>query len=636
MSAVVSASHLDEIDAMLLEHNPFSQPPFVTANNVWGKGFPDVETFNSHASDAVFKALEEIQSGKLSAASILITAQNGTGKSHIISRIRHRLQDLGGAFFILANKYDDLNQVKSGFQQLLAESLFNLGSQGVKQWQELATAMANDVMKAKNAQTTPIEAKNLVKRFEDTDDAGKTQKWVQELTKGFCKLKTVQDPDIIRAIFWTLSEEEAAYASNWLGGKELAQYKAHDLRLPIQNQSFDTVLQILSMVSEYNSLTICFDEMDSSAFNEDGLRKAQVIANLSKELFENLKRGVILSVMMPGIWQDQILKNMPKAVSEKMTTYTSPLDLEYLNESTTVDLVAFFLKDYYEAREIQPPHPVYPFNESQLRKIGNGKPTVQEVLKWCRENCKPIEDDKRIETNPVELAFLAEMNDDIKNSLDSSLLIADALLFTFSGLVGETIENVTIDQVTNAFGKKGGKEAYLNFKIVGQDGDKPLGIAVSIIQEDSGHLLAAALRKLLAPEKFGLTRGCLVRSPEKPVSRYTKTTYLEPLAKQGGEFVKLYANEIKPLFAIKMVRDKAESDYKVSDEQIQQFIKEFGEKYQLGKFNPLICEILSDPSYQAPQDLIDEPEVDESAVLINQSAMDDEIEDPEALVGLSE
>jgi hypothetical protein len=641
MPAVVTASRLDEINEILLEHNPFSQPPFVTANNVWGKGFPDVEGLNSHASDAVFKALEEIQAGKLSTASILITAQDGTGKSHVISRIRHHLQDVGGAFFILANKFSDLNQVKSGFQLLLAESLANIGSQGVKQWQELATAMTNDVRKAQKPEAATVEAKDLVKWFENEDE-GKLQKLIQTLTKGFCKLTTVQDPDIIRAIFWTLSDEQSAYASNWLGGKEIAQYKANELRLPTQSQSFDTVLQILDTISEYNSLAICFDEMDLAEFNEAGLRKAQVISNLVKELVENLKRGVILSVMMPGIWKDQIQANMPAAISTKMTTYTSPLDLQYLDGSTTVELVSFFLQDYYEARDITPPHRVYPFDESKLREIGSGKPTVREVLKWCRENCRPIvnqPDRTKLlppppETDPVELAFLAEMGDDFTNSLAESSLITDALLFSFSNLIGETVEGVTISDVTTAFGKRGGKEPYLSFKIIGQDGDKALGIAVSVVQEDSGKFLGAALKKLLAPARFGLTRGCLVRSPEKPVSRHLKTRYLEPLAQKGGEFVKLYACEIKPLFALKMVRDKAASDYKVSDEEIQQFIKGYGKQYQLGKFNPMLCEILSDPSYQTPQDLIDEPEVAESALESNQAAMDDETDDSDVLAGL--
>jgi hypothetical protein len=629
MSAVLS-HNLDDINAMLLEHSPFSQPPFVTANNVWGKSFPDVEGLNAHASDAVFKALEEIRSGQVSTASILITAQDGTGKSHIISRIRHRLQNLGGALFILANKFSDLNQVKPGFQQLVSESLFNIGSQGVKQWQELAAAMANDVLKARNPQMIPIEAKDFVKRFEEDDnDEGKVQRLVQSLTKGFCRLRTAQDPDIIRAIFWTLSDDEAAYASNWLAGKDLAQYKANELRLPTQNQSFDTVLQILNRVSEYNSLVICFDEMDLAEFNDAGLRKAQVISNLVKELVENLSSGVILSVMMPGVWKDHIQAHMPAAVSTKMTTYAAPLDLQYLDASTTVDLVAFFLRDYYEARNITPPHRVYPFNESALRAIGSGKPTIREALKWCRENCKPISDDPIIETDPVELAFLAEMGDDFTTSLDSSSLIADALLFNLSHLIGATIGDIKIDDVTTSFGKKGKKEAYLNFKITGQDKGNPVGIAVSVNQ-DSGRSLAATVKRLLTPENFGVTRGCLVRSPEKPISAHIKTTYLDPLAEQGGEFVKLHTHEIQPLLALKMVRDKAESDYKVTDDQIKDFIQQYGEKYQLGKSNLLLCEILSDPSYQAPSDLIDEPEVDESFV----SEFQDEADDSEDLTGL--
>jgi hypothetical protein len=640
----VSIVNIDEINAIILEHNPFSQPPFVTANNVWGKGFPDVESLNSHASDAVFKALEEVQARKLSAASLLITAQDGTGKSHVISRIRHRLQDLGGALFILANKFSDLNQVKPGFQQLVAESLFNIGSQGVKQWQELATAMANDVLRAKNPNTTPFEPKDLVKRFEDSADDEKNQKQVKVLTKEFCKLKTIQDPAIVQAIFWTLSDEEAAYASNWLGGGELAQYKANDLRLPAQNQSFNTVLQILNIISEYNSLIICFDEMDIADFNDAGLRKAQVIANLVKELVENLKRGVILSVMMPGVWKNEVQLNMPAAVSTKMATYTSPLDLQYLNAAKTVELVSFFLKDYYESRAIIPPHPVYPFNENQLQVIGEGSPTVREILKWCRENCKPLVKETLekhfspiSEESPVELAFLAEMADDHTSSLDNSFLIAGALLFSFMGLIGETIEGIIISDVTNAFGKRGGKEQYLNFKITGKDRIKPLGIAVSVVQENSGRFIAGALKKLLTPEKFGLTRGCLVRSPDRPISHHIKSVYLESLASQGGEFVKLNLHDIKPLLALKMVREKSESDYKVSREQIQEFIQQYGEKYQLGKFNPLICEILSDPSYQVPQNLVDEPEADELFVLEKQQVIDEsEVDDSDILDELIE
>jgi hypothetical protein len=244
----------------------------------------------------------------------------------------------------------------------------------------------------------------------------------------------VKDPDVVRSILWTLVEDESAYASNWLGGKEIAQYKANDLRLPVQSQSFDTTLQILELISEYNSLVLCFDELDLAAFNDGGQRKAQVIANLVKELVENLNRGVILSVMMPGTWKEEIVDKLPPAVAGKMTMFGDPLDLQYLNSDTAVDLVSLFLKDYYDARNLVPPHPVYPFDEGQIRAIGREKPTVRDVLKWCKEHCRPgisspLEPSGKIpdqvsSIEAVEVALGVELGDDIFSNLDDNQFIA--------------------------------------------------------------------------------------------------------------------------------------------------------------------------------------------------------------------
>jgi len=604
MNDTLAPSELSEINAVLQNHNPFSQPPFVNANNVWGKGFPDVEPLNAHASDAVFQALEDIRAGRYSTTSILVTAQDGTGKTHIISRIRHRLQVQGGALFVFANKFNDLNQFKQGFQQILADSLSNIGSQGVKQWQELAAAMANEA--AKSLGLAIMAPKDFVKRFENSDEE-QDIKWVNQLTKAFCRNKNIQDPDIVRAIFWTLSDDEVSYASNWLAGKELAQFKANELRLPNQNQSFDAVLQILALISEYNELVICFDELDILEFNDAGLHKSQVIANLVKELVENLNRGVVLTVMMPGTWKDRVASVLPGGVSSKMKTYSEPYDLKYLDPDSTTELVAFFLKEYYDARGLVPPHPIYPFDEEQLKVIGQGRPTVREVLKWCRENCitplAPID--------PVEFAFTTELDGEFASCLDDNYLLADALLFNFQRLIGETIEHVTLKEITTGVGKRGGKDDYLNFKLLGEESGKKVSIGVAVLQYDGGKALGAGFKRLLDTEnRFDLTRGCLVRSKTKPMNSRFKNIYLQPLIEKGGEFVELKQEEIKPLLALRMVYQKRESDYKITEDQISNFISEKGADYNLGVYNPLILEILSDPSYQVPniQDEADEPE----------------------------
>jgi hypothetical protein len=611
-------SSLEDINSALQNQNPFSQPPFVNANNVWGKNFPDVETLNAHASDAVFQALEQIRAGHYSTTSILITAQNGTGKTHIISRIRHRLQVQGGALFVFANKYGDLNQIKSGFQQILADSLRNIGSQGVMQWQEVATAMANQALKVAVPQIQVFTPKNLVKKFQSWSQE-QVNKWVNQLPAAFCKTKDVSDPDIVRAIFWTLSDEQALYAVNWLAGKELSQYKANELRLPNQRQSFDAVLQILDLISEYNELVICFDELDSPEFSDAGLHKSQVVAGLVKELFENLNRGVILTVMMPGTWNERV-KKLPGGVWSKMSAQGNPLDLKYLDGDSIIELVTFSLKEYYEAKGLVPPHPIYPFDENQLRDIGKEKPTVREVLQWCRDNCKPPIPGVIINppetSDPVELAFTKELEEDFAGYLDNNFLLADALLFGFQTLIGQTVERVTIQQVTDKVKKRGGKDQYLNLKVIGKEDGKDVSIGVAVLQYDGGRALGAGLKRLIDENgAFSLTRGCLVRSQHKKLNSHFKKTYLEPLINQkGGEFVDLKEEEIKPLIAIRAVYQKREVDYGLSEEQIYQFIAQKGIEKKLGASNPLLTEILSDPSYQIPV-IEEEPEAsDESTI----------------------
>jgi len=89
-----NVSPIDIVNASISAYNPFINAGIVKEQDVWGKGFPDVPTLNAHASDTVFQAIELVRSSQSSqekVTSIAITAQQGVGKTHILSRIRHQL-----------------------------------------------------------------------------------------------------------------------------------------------------------------------------------------------------------------------------------------------------------------------------------------------------------------------------------------------------------------------------------------------------------------------------------------------------------------------------------------------------------------------------------------------------------------
>ncbi|MGK7891447.1 MAG: hypothetical protein AB4042_19125 [Leptolyngbyaceae cyanobacterium] len=622
-------SPIEAINQALAAENPF-KPPFVGANNIWGDDFPDLEIINAHASNAIFKALDEIRQGHYKSTSLVIEAENGTGKTHIIGRVRHHLKKQGGALFIFANHFDNLNDIKSSFQKLLANSLNQVGHQQVTQWQELATNIVNACT---NKTFKPQE---LLKRFESFDQQDTTAINIEKVVKKFKQNHKIKDPDICKAILWTLSGDQADYACKWLGGFELSQYKANELHLPSQNCSFYATLQVLELISKFNELVICFDELDVlDKYNDSGLHVSQVIASFEKELFENLNRGVILTVILPNTWRDKV-KQLPKSVVDKMTaTGGRPYQLEYPNEQTTVSLVSFLLKIFYDKHELIPPNSLYPFDEKDCKLLAQEKLPVRRILKWCQENCQSkitqsqekspqSEAQLKVDTPPVNDAhpvtegFQLQMQNKIDPYLDDTGIIADALFFSIDCLKGQKIEGIEIQGVTREVTKKGGSDKYINFNILGKENGKEVSIGVAVLQADGGNALAAGFRRLLNERnKFGFTftRACLIRSTQKSIGKNLKKKYIEPFFHENnGNSADLTSTKIQPLFAIKNVYDRRESDYELKSEQIFDFITQSKPEDFLGVNNPLIREILSAPSHQVPE-TGDEPEVKQKSPL---------------------
>lgn len=165
-------------------------------------------------------------------------------------------------------------------------------------------------------------------------------------------------------------------------------------------------------------------------------------------------------------------------------------------------------------------------------------------------------------------------------------------------MIGRTVEGVKIDSVETIEAKKA-DQGFINFKIVGNAGKEKIGVCV--LQQSGGKYVGAVLKRLIEYEKFDLTRGCLVRSKKISRGAAVPRECLRILLKEkGGEWVMLQSQDIIPLLAISFV-DNCES-YELSKEHVIDFIHH----QQLAINNPLIREILSDPSGQEPVNLTDD------------------------------
>ncbi|BAY27967.1 hypothetical protein NIES2100_77940 [Calothrix sp. NIES-2100] len=609
------------IDELIRTQNPFAGHIVVRPQQIWGKSFPDVPSINAHASNAVFEAVENIRKGKRETVGITITAEKGLGKSHIISRIRHRIQVEDGTLFVYMSKYDNLNQIKYQFLQTIASSLRAFGSKKVMQWQEIAAALINEV---KNWKYTPEQYISIYPSWLSKYSI----KAVDNLTELVLQIKPeITNPYIIKAILWTLSTVHANYATYWLSGLELTQAQAEAMGLPNHKnddkeaESLSMVRQILDITSHYRVPVICFDEVDIADISDTGFTAAQLIASLVKDLYNSLKRGVLLLAIYPATWNEQIrVLPQAEAVIDRLASEQSdrqPIELRHLNADDIVAVVRQWLQEFYQENQINPPHNLYPFDEVKLREMGRSKPTIRSILKWCADNFVTGVEPPLV--NPsVEACFQSELvniESSINELLEDEAEISYALWLAFNSLIGETLEGVTIEAI-----EKVPNQEYIDFKIIGNQ--KKVKIGVDVIQQAGGAYVTAALSKLIDYKKYHLTRGCLVRS--KKINRgavLAKTHLQKLLQKLGGEWVSLQAQDIKPLLAIALVYFNSKS-YDLTEEQVIDFIKQ----KKLAINNPLIREIISDPSGQEPDNLTD----DELPMRIPQS-----ISDPGDNVGLN-
>jgi len=607
-------SSIADLNKAIASQNPFDRSLIVRSNDIWKPSFPDVPSINAHVSDAIFQAVEQIRAGYRTVIGITIKAEKGQGKSHLISRIHHRLLDEAGSFFVYMSDvdYGNLNRVNANFLNTLSSSLKQSGNQGVMQWQELATALINEAL-GKN-----YIPQQLVKQFPGA--LAKNPRLVDTLTAKVLPIKpNIENPYLIQAILWTLSSDKVTFATNWLSGRSLAQTQADAMGLPNsteedkEGEAFHTVCQILDLIGDYRTLVIGFDELESLDRNEAGFTRAQVVALLVKDLYSKIKRGVLMTPMFEQTWRDQI-RALPQAESVTARMGEKIFDLKYLNSDDVVTLVSQWLKEFYDSKGLTPPYPVYPFDEGELRELGKEKLIVRKVLEECAKNWKVPGNPTPPPTaadplHQVELAFNKELNaleTTIEKYFDDSDILSEALYFGFLSVKGEILEGVQVEEIEKVK-TKAADRGYLHFRIRGKENGRSVKIVVAIVQESRATFVTAALKRLIQYQKFDMTRGCLVRSKDVKSNTVGKQCLDQLLSPElGGEFVKLTSEDIKPLLAIYFV-NKARTDYDVTEDQILDFIVQ----KKLATENYLICEILSDPSGQIPDGLVDEDEMAE-------------------------
>jgi hypothetical protein len=592
------------------DFNPFLRPGIVIGSN-----FPDFDKLNSHVSQQIIKSLRQVKG----TFSIAITGEVGLGKSHLYSRIYHQLSKNKEAFCIRINgdNIPSLDSVHYHFLQSLIDGLSHPRDSSVTDMQEIATAIFNKGMRSIK-KFTSLELLEYFDKFIRNEKGEIQQNSIDRIIRNVQQSKPylTDSSNLIRALLLTLSapqqkilKEEDDYllphARDWLRGDKIREDKAQIMKLPVQNlteedresESHNKALQLIRIITDYTSLVICFDELDSNKAGKFGFTVPEVMTDFIKTLHNNLDKIscknsiLLLSLWLPLTWRYKVENHKDSSIQDRVCSLSSlqrqPISLEkFLNEETALKLVAFWIEKLTDSQSTNPYHP---FDENEIREFAKYNPsTPRKLWQWCAANwpiidqplLDPIEKLKRIYQEFQAKEYLQLMNDDTS--------IVNALLFGLERIIDKKIENVLIKKINPTKSAN----AKFQFIIEGLENNQQVFIGVGVCQSNNARTVGAMLTRLMNYSKYNITRGCLVRSEDKKIKptaiafKNMQELVSPPL---NGKNVDLKYEEIKQLYDLEQVTNKANKidiDPRIVLEFVREKILE----------NQLIQEILSDPS----------------------------------------
>ncbi|MEE3717988.1 hypothetical protein V2H45_14705 [Tumidithrix elongata RA019] len=583
--------------------NPFRIKSIVTATEVWGAVQSEIPSLHLDAEKTILAAIRNIKDiGKVG---ILISADAGIGKSHLIHRVRENLESKGLGIFAYIPPITEPNRPDFHVRYHLVDSFTRQNNAGISQWEVIAARLIGTA-KAKNYSKYVELSDNIpslrefilmehkfMTHFEMMD-------FIEKLASEIAKPNRLKK-DFVKAVLLLLfeNEKEAKFADakegalSWLQGSDHEEgiTAAKLPRYPLDQQQGVSVSFIseLCLLAEAASLpvVICFDQLDNFVPSFDcKYTPSQVAAFCVDRLHLQCKNLILItSAVTTRLMEIKALDPATLArVSERSISLNPPNATE-MYELVRQRLDWFFKKADLDLN-VENLSPYYPFQESEIvtlvTNLERGKGNLRNLMNKCADlfeqaGGKPPKTDLELFLELYEQNLVSLNKKKPKNNDDE---IAEILRFCLTHL-NEESGGVKLTQIEK------GKDIHM--VICGYDSahTKDVRIGVRVCNTGASATFNAVMNRILNYSKNNLTRGCLVRS-EPIKSSWSRGIKLKDdlLAKQG-EVVVLKENELFPLIALYQIFQQDQEQDKVLG-----LIKDS----RIIVENPLIQEILSAPN----------------------------------------
>jgi hypothetical protein len=355
-------------DIIKREVNPFDLVN-LKPGNFWGEQQDVTQTVDSIHQEAIteIESLLDVIARDHISRTILLAGDSGSGKSHLLGRLKRTLNPK--AFFAYIGPWADSDHIWRHILRYTVDSLMHTPA-GQQESQLMLWLRSLSAFTKRNLKQRVLN--DSVWQLLQSD----RQKFIKHL-KDTYKSAGIYSPDIFFGILHELTNPELYdSACEWLRGDDLSEESMQALRVRNCIDTEDAAKNILAnfgrISTETQPIVICFDNLETCLFNQNGILNPQPLFNVNTTIHnDNLKNFLIIISVVTDIWRKSSIQIQQPDKARLETT----IQLKQINLEQAEALWIYRLKPLHSQVEKKLISNLYPLTKEVLVKKFPGSKT---------------------------------------------------------------------------------------------------------------------------------------------------------------------------------------------------------------------------------------------------------------------
>jgi hypothetical protein len=501
------------MNAELLARARATRNPFLLdrVDSAWDGAFTDVDSINQAAFAQCVSTIDTVRDTHQSRG-LLLTGEPGSGKSHLLRRLRHAVGAAGRDCFVYVPPVATSTRLYSELLRRVVGDIIRQSHEGAATQLE---AMVVRALLRDGSPLTPMQIWTDMRRRWPPGPTlfGRLENHFEQLT-----LRINLDPDVGLVLRHYLSEHRRIDAYRWLTGMSVSEVVLNRLgvaRTLEEDDDARAVLFALSTLTGTSVLVLAFDQLEGMQLRPDDIEGVRGFGNAVADMLINCRNIAAVSCVQQYFRSD-LERALPRAHIQRIAQDLGRIDL--LRQPDAEALTAARLAangDVAAARAALGAGPLWPVSSAGLKAAlgpAGGGSTARNVLNVARslfETWRQGDDGAR--ARPSAAHGLGEQ-------FAARLAVAATLPPDESTLADGLLKLLDLERPQRVR-----RSAHAGIDIEIDSGTGAIGVAVC--QTHNMSRLALRLKQVGdALERRQISRAVILRDERLPVSPTAKAT----------------------------------------------------------------------------------------------------------------